>query len=358
MNNPLLSIPITKIANFTDIHFGKKNNSNLHNQDCVDFIDWFCEQVKKEGDISHIGFLGDWFENRSAINISTLEYSYRALKKLNALGIPLFFCVGNHDLHKRHTRDVHSVNIFNELENFIIVDEPLVVQNILWCPFLFEDEYPSLAQHNDKDFWFGHFEFKGFRLTGNNRIMEHGPDHNQFSGPKKIFSGHYHCRQFNKNCTYIGNTFPMDYSDAGEDDRGMMILDVENKDNKDVEECIKFIDWDDLPMYLKTDFSSIVDGTVEFRTKMRVKVTNDCGLAYSEVQEYREKLIEEHGLREMVIDNSIATDILTEDGEELDTESKSVDEIVLESIESMEDTTTIKSKKLMKMYENLRTKKS
>jgi hypothetical protein len=34
-----------KFALLTDIHFGKKNNSAIHNQDCVDFIEWFEEQV-------------------------------------------------------------------------------------------------------------------------------------------------------------------------------------------------------------------------------------------------------------------------------------------------------------------------
>ena len=101
-----------KFALFTDVHFGKKNNSAVHNQDCVDFISWFANEVKKDGDVEAIGFLGDWYESRSAINISTLDYSYKGAKIIDdlcsELKIPCYFIVGNHDLHRRTTRDVHA----------------------------------------------------------------------------------------------------------------------------------------------------------------------------------------------------------------------------------------------------------
>ena len=34
---------------FTDIHFGMKNNSRHHNQDCEDFIVWMIDEAKKRG---------------------------------------------------------------------------------------------------------------------------------------------------------------------------------------------------------------------------------------------------------------------------------------------------------------------
>ena len=56
----------------TDIHFGKKANSDTHNQDCLDYLDWFCEKAI-EVKADYVAFLGDWNENRSALNISTLN---------------------------------------------------------------------------------------------------------------------------------------------------------------------------------------------------------------------------------------------------------------------------------------------
>ena len=38
-----------KAAVFTDIHFGLKGNSKVHNDDCEDFVDWFIEQAKAAG---------------------------------------------------------------------------------------------------------------------------------------------------------------------------------------------------------------------------------------------------------------------------------------------------------------------
>ena len=40
-----------KAACLTDIHFGLKSNSSVHNQDCEDFVDWFIKTAK-ENDLS------------------------------------------------------------------------------------------------------------------------------------------------------------------------------------------------------------------------------------------------------------------------------------------------------------------
>ena len=131
----------------TDIHFGKKSNSRKHNEDCIHFLEWFSARVKKLGDIDYIGFLGDWNENRSAINIETLNFSYQGAKILNDIGLPVYFLIGNHDLHHRNNRDIHSVIPYQELENFNIIAEPTIVEEIgegmLWCPYMLAHEYPS-----------------------------------------------------------------------------------------------------------------------------------------------------------------------------------------------------------------------
>lgn len=38
-----------KAVIFTDIHFGMKNNSRYHNQDCEDFITWMIDEAHKRG---------------------------------------------------------------------------------------------------------------------------------------------------------------------------------------------------------------------------------------------------------------------------------------------------------------------
>ena len=71
-----------KVACFTDIHFGLKSGSRLHNQDCEEFVTWFCEQAKEAGAETCI-FLGDWLHNRSTTDVSTMNYTVSNLERLN-----------------------------------------------------------------------------------------------------------------------------------------------------------------------------------------------------------------------------------------------------------------------------------
>ena len=85
-----------KVACFTDIHFGLKSNSQTHNEDCEEFVDWFIAEAKKEGCETAI-FLGDWHHNRNSINLTTLDTSIRSLEKLGAAFEQFFWFPGNHD---------------------------------------------------------------------------------------------------------------------------------------------------------------------------------------------------------------------------------------------------------------------
>ena len=61
-----------KAAVFTDIHFGLKSNSVIHNQDCEQFVDWFIDLARREGCETAL-FLGDWSHHRASINMMTLQ---------------------------------------------------------------------------------------------------------------------------------------------------------------------------------------------------------------------------------------------------------------------------------------------
>ena len=70
-----------KVACLTDIHFCLKSNSQTHNQDCLDFVDWYIATAKEEGCDTGI-FLGDWHHNRNSLNITTMDYSLRDRKSV------------------------------------------------------------------------------------------------------------------------------------------------------------------------------------------------------------------------------------------------------------------------------------
>lgn len=362
MSQVLSSIPtntakgVVKIASMSDIHFGRKGNSELHNQDCLNFIIWFCEEVRKQGDITHVVMMGDWHEHRSSLNILTMHYSYEGAKHLSALGIPVYILVGNHDLFHRQIRTIYSTLMFGDLPNINLISEPTVVNfngtDSLLCPYLFQDEYPTLAKYLDLSVWWGHFEFKGFVLTGHNIKMQHGPDHLDFAGPKKIFSGHFHQRQSAGNIHYIGSTFPMDFSDAGQFDRGMAVYQYKG-------DALNYVDWPDCPKYVKAKLSAMLDDKVHIPVGARVKVVVDVPLTYEESLLVKQQYLKEFNLREINLEEGDAVDdaitntdgLLEEEGSEMI--GAGVDHLVVQMLGNI-DTAQIDRDLLIKLYTDLR----
>lgn len=309
----------------TDIHWGAKNNSEQHLQDCDRFIDWFCDIVRNDPSIDHIVFMGDWYENRSALNIMTLTYSHRGAEKLNALGLPVYFIIGNHDLYHKHTRELYSTVTFDNFNNFIIINTPTVFPEIgvggaMMSPFLFADEYPTLIQYRELKTWWGHFEFKDFVVTGYSMKMPTGPDAADFAGPDRIFTGHFHKRQHNRNVYYIGNTFPTNFGDVDDDERGCAVYD--HTTNR-----LKFHNWEDAPKYRKLRLTSIKAGGVDIPQGARVKcILDDREATSQDINKLRTQLMEQFQLREFTTEevteelDEALTDTETDAGEEGTTE--------------------------------------
>lgn len=327
---------LTKAAMLTDIHFGRKGNSPEHNDDCLAFIDWFCDNVRNDPTIDHINFLGDWHENRSALNISTLKASLEGARKLNDLGLPVFFIVGNHDLYNRHNRDIHGLHHLEELTNFTIIDEPVVYTDIgegtLYSPFLFHNEYENLVEALGVPVWCGHFEFRGFVITGHSVVMPTGPEATEYAKPKKIFSGHFHKRQANNNIVYIGNAFPMDFSDAGDIGRGMCVYDHCTDDGL-------FYDWEDCPKYQKCTLSSLIDKSAKLLTNARVRCIVDVEISFEESAKIKQAFVQKFNLREFTLeeskDLSNALKFGDDVGQDVD-DLKSVDDLIMEMLNTIE----------------------
>lgn len=338
-----------KSASSTDHHWGARGNSEQHNQDCLEYIDWFCSEAIKHK-VDHINLLGDWFEHRSALNISTLHYAYMGAKKLNDLNIPIYLIVGNHDLYQRHTRDIYSTVFFKEFSNFIIIDEPTIVDEIesnpLYCPFLFHDEYKELSKYRNTPVWWGHFEFQGFIVTGNTIKMQSGPNPDDFDGPTYIFSGHFHKRQTSKNITYIGNTFPTNFSDANDNDRGMMIFDYNTQDPT-------FINWEDCPKFIKTNLSSIIDGDIALPSKARVKCLMDIPLSYEEHSSLKQTMMNEYNLREFTLEEEANTNLTEfDENDEQNNQMESIDELIVRMLGDV-NAPKIDNNKLIQQYQLL-----
>jgi DNA repair exonuclease SbcCD nuclease subunit len=339
---------------FTDIHFGKKNNSIIHNTDCLNFIKWIVEVAKTDTSIDHISFLGDWHEQRNAINGLTLDYSYEAASELNSLGIPIYFIVGNHDLFFRNNRDVFTTRTFESLEHFVVIDKITVVPEMgdagaVFVPFLFENEFPSLLEYTEYPIVFGHFEFAGFVVTGDTIVKESGPSALDYKSFKKIFSGHYHKRQNQGNIHYIGNTFPMDFSDANDFDRGYMIYEFDK-------DSIEYVKWDESPSYVKCSLSDVLSSPKKWlKERSIVNCLVDQDLEYHEAIELKERLITKFKLREFNLVEPFSYDeaITGTNSINFEGSNKTIEEMIQEMISTI-DVKGIDNKLLLKIYGDIK----
>lgn len=341
---------LKKGVSCTDNHFGKKGNSDEHNKNCLNFILWMVEQVKKDPSIDHVVMMGDWHEHRASVHGITLKYSVDAMKALNSLGIPVFWILGNHDLVQRQTRNYYTTYFANCFDNFRVIEQPTVFEDVygkvLMCPFLFEHEYKELVKYTDIPVWWGHFEFKDFVITGHNVKMQTGPDANDFVGPKRIFSGHYHKRQSSGAVYYTGNTFPMDYGDVGDKSRGLTFYDYETNE-------VTHLAWPDAPVFIKAKLTDLLDGAVELPPRASVRCIIDMPVTYEESVALKQDLITQYDLREFVMEEDDSIDeALTDTEVSLDDKLKGTSELVLDMLYQI-DTPKIDRDKLISLYQKL-----
>lgn len=282
-----------KAAVFTDIHFGLKSNSTLHNEDCLSFVKWATAKALEEG-CETAFFLGDWHNNRASINILTLGYSLQALEHLNANFQRVYFIPGNHDLYYRDKRDVQSVEWAKHLPNIQICNDWFSHGDVTIAPWLVGDDHKRLAKLKGK-YMFGHFELPGYLMNAMVAMPEHGDmSVNSLTGFEHVFTGHFHKRQTKRNVTYIGNCFPHNYADAGDDDRGMMILEW----NKEPE----FHAWPDQPRYRVYKLSDVLNHTEKMLLPgMHCRVNIDIDISYEEATFIKETFIDTYNLREITL---------------------------------------------------------
>jgi len=316
-----------KAAVFTDIHFGLKSNSIQHNRDCSDFVDWFIEKSKEEGCETCL-FLGDWNHHRASINMHTLQFGLNALEKLNDAFEKVYFITGNHDLYYRDKRDIHSVEWAKHLNNVVIVDHFIEEGNCVIAPWLCGDDYKLLKKKKGK-YLFAHLELPHFYMNAMIEMPDHGETNaDHLSHFETVFSGHFHKRQARKNIWYMGNAFPHNYADAGDDARGMMVLEWDKEP--------EFYSWPNQPVYRVYKLSEVLDNPEGLLIKnAHVRVHLDIDISYEESNFIREQLIPQYGLREMSL-IPVKSDEHAQDLSPGEISFESVDSIIIEQIKNIE----------------------
>jgi DNA repair exonuclease SbcCD nuclease subunit len=332
-----------KAAVFTDIHYGLKSNSLQHNTDCANFVEWFIATAKAEG-CETCFFLGDYNHHRSSINIQTLQYGLKGLERLSESFQHVYFIAGNHDLFYRDKRDVHSVEWAKHLPNVTIIDNWFEGGDVVIAPWLCGDDWRQL-EHKSGKYLFGHFELPHFILNAMIEMPDHGELQASHVGQfDYVFSGHFHKRQRKGNVIYIGNAFPHNYSDVGDDARGMMILEWGCEP--------EFRNWEAAPKYRVYTLSAVLDRPEELLLPhSHIKVNLDIDLSFEEAAFIRETLVPQYGLREMTL-IPMKADLETDVTDYTNTAFESVDAIIQKQIEELQEG-SYEKKLLLDIYNSI-----
>ncbi len=331
-----------KLAAFTDIHLGLKGGSRVHNNDCEEFLIWFCKEAKKEGCETCI-FLGDWHNNRATTDVSTMNYTVSNLERLSQNFDTVYFILGNHDLFYKDKREINSVEFMRLFPNVVPIKDTLTNGDVTIMPWLVGDEWTKIPKIKSR-YIFGHLELPSFYMNAMVQMPDHGQlQSSHFVNQEYVFSGHFHKRQTGRNITYIGNAFPHNYADAGDDERGMMILEWGG--------VPEYRTWPDQPTYRVYKLSQIIDTPEKLlRSKMHCRVIIDLPISFEEANFIKEQFIPQYNLRELMLipekveveSNAVAIDINFE----------SVDTIVMNQIGAIDSDSYDKSL-LLDIYKNL-----
>ncbi len=252
-----------RIVITSDWHFGIRSN-NLDWFDIMKdyhesfFIPWLKENIQEGDAIYH---LGDVFDNRQNVNLLIASYAIDLFERLSRIA-PIHIIVGNHDIYRKNTNDITSVDILKHIPNITIHKEPIVHNygktKCLLMPWRKDKEHEqeTLAEYKNIDYLFCHSEVKGVRTTSNPHIkLEEGNDLNLFKSFKRVYSGHIHFSQRFANVNFVGNPHHMTRSDRG-NKKGIWLLDMSNG----VE---TFYENTHSPIFLKYKMSSLLEETVE-----------------------------------------------------------------------------------------------
>ena len=230
-----------KVAIITDQHFGARKSSKFFHDYFKKFYDNVFFPYLKEHKINTIVNMGDTFDNRRNIDISSLEWAkVNYFNPLKEMGITIHTLIGNHDIYYKNTNDVNSVNLLlKEYDNVIIYPETQEIKlgrlKILLVPWINqENEKISIdaIKKSKAKIVMGHLELNGFQAT-RGHMMEDGMDINHFNKFEKVYSGHYHTRSTNGKIYYLGNPYEMFWNDV-KDDRGFHIFDTETLEHTPV----------------------------------------------------------------------------------------------------------------------------
>lgn len=275
-----------KIAIVGDMHLGFKKSSDVFHKSAIDFVREILIPSCKEHEVNQIVLLGDLFDNRTAINVLTMNHAFDILNEICDVLSPrrLYILVGNHDTYYSTTNKISSLRMFDGYrdDRINIITKPESFGEFTMIPWISpenESECVDAIKNNPGQYVFGHFEIIGGKMNESS-VSTHGLSRSVFENSKRVYSGHYHCDSDDDLVNYVGSPYQFNRGDSGAD-RGFKILDTCTGEEKFILNTVS-------PRFTKLKFPQ------KFKT---ADITGNFVDVYVECDEeglYDEKLLEKY----------------------------------------------------------------
>lgn len=214
-----------KIFFTTDLHLGNRANQTRFLDLVDEVVDHQIDYInEKQIDVYIHG--GDFFDNRNAINVKTLNRGFQILHRLEReTDADIYLLKGNHDYYYRTNKDFSSADPLQDInkDRIHVISEVKGVDwlgnKILLVPWLMPSDANPFLDIIKKERWdicFGHFEIKGFDLNVSGFKNRAGFDSKDFGKIGFVFSGHFHRPQIKGNITYVGSPYQIDFGEEGD----------------------------------------------------------------------------------------------------------------------------------------------
>lgn len=214
-----------------DLHIGLKNSNEEWLKIVLEVIKWV-KNVALENNIEDIIIVGDFYHDRTEINLLAMDYAKKILDILLNYNLDVHLLIGNHDAYLKSSSEIHSLCLFKNIPNVFIYDKTTILKvkdnkTITFVPWGIEAK--SIPK---SDYIFGHFEIDTFKMgykvcegkTSASALLEKSSN---------IFTGHFHAKQertySNGKITYVGTPYEMDWNDINVD-KFIHILDFQSKE--------------------------------------------------------------------------------------------------------------------------------
>jgi len=249
----------------SDTHFGARSNSV---EWITEMMDWFREDfipgVKERyqpGDI--LIHCGDVFDNRQSVNLLVLHEGIKLFEELSNIFVDgIYVIAGNHDVMRKTTNDVSSLDCLKYIPNVNIIKDPVVAEigstKALFMPWRTndEEERKCLTDHkiHTLNYLFCHTNIRSLNFNRYTEVDE-GLSITELEDFRRVYAGHIHWSQHRGNVTMIGNPYQMTRSDAG-NSKGWFILDFESNEET-------FIENNYSPKFVKVYLNQYLEKTIE-----------------------------------------------------------------------------------------------